>query len=270
MRRFGRKLEVARLQAELPLACLFFDALALDGAELIDRPNEERARALAGVLPEELLIPRLVTGEAAAAEAFVAGALARGHEGAMAKALDAPYAAGRRGAGWLKVKLAHTLDLVVLAAEWGSGRRKGWLSNLHLGARDPAAGGSVMLGKTFKGLTDQVLAWQTEQFLAREIGRDAYTGLCAAGAGGRDRLQRPAGEPALPGRPRAALRPGQGLPARQAGRGGGHDRDRAGDLCAPGRRRVALGSARRCNHLSLDDPSRGQVDGDTGRRADAR
>ena len=93
----------------------------------------------------------------------------------MAKALDAPYAAGRRGAGWLKVKQAHTLDLVVLAAEWGSGRRRGWLSNLHLGARDPAEGGFVMLGKTFKGLTDQLLAWQTEQLLAREIGRDAYT-----------------------------------------------------------------------------------------------
>jgi DNA ligase-1 len=175
MRRFGRKLEVARLQAELPLACLFFDALALDGAALIDRPNAERAAALAEVLPKPLLVPRLVTGAAAAAQAFVAGALAMGHEGAMAKALEAPYAAGRRGAGWLKVKQAHTLDLVVLAAEWGSGRRRGWLSNLHLGARDPAAGGFVMLGKTFKGLTDQLLAWQTEQFLAREIGRDAYT-----------------------------------------------------------------------------------------------
>jgi DNA ligase-1 len=175
MRRFGRRLEVARLQAELPLACLFFDALALDGAELIDRPNAERAGALTEVLPAALQVPRLVTGEAAAAEAFVAKALARGHEGAMAKALGAPYAAGRRGAGWLKVKLAHTLDLVVLAAEWGSGRRRGWLSNLHLGARDPAEGGFVMLGKTFKGLTDQLLAWQTEQLLAREIGRDAYT-----------------------------------------------------------------------------------------------
>jgi len=175
MRRFGRKLDVARLQAELPLACLFFDALALDGAELIDRPNVERAGALAAVMPEELLVPRLVTADEAAATAFVAGALARGHEGAMAKALDAPYQAGRRGAGWLKVKQAQTLDLVVLAAEWGSGRRRGWLSNLHLGARDPAESGFVMLGKTFKGLTDEVLAWQTGQFLAREIARDSYT-----------------------------------------------------------------------------------------------
>ena len=175
MRRFGRKLEVARLQAELPLHCLFFDALALDGDELIDRPNRERAGALAGVLPPELLVPRLVTGQEAEAEAFVKGALAKGHEGAVAKALEAPYAAGRRGAGWLKVKQAHTLDLVVLAAEWGNGRRQGWLSNLHLGARDPDAGGFVMLGKTFKGLTDELLAWQTEQFLARAIARDRQT-----------------------------------------------------------------------------------------------
>jgi DNA ligase-1 len=175
MRRFGRKLDVARLQAELPLACLFFDALALDGEVLIDRPNQERAGALAGIMPPELLVPRLVTGQEAEAAAFVAIALAKGHEGAMAKALDAPYAAGRRGAGWLKVKQAHTLDLVVLAAEWGNGRRQGLLSNLHLGARDPAAGGFVMLGQTFKGLTDQMLAWQTEQFLAREIARDRYT-----------------------------------------------------------------------------------------------
>ncbi|MCE3250731.1 MAG: ligB [Geminicoccaceae bacterium] len=175
MRRFGRKLEVARLQAELPLHCLFFDALALDGDELIDRPNRERAAALAGVLPPELLVPRLVTGQEAEAQAFVKGALAKGHEGAVAKALEAPYAAGRRGAGWLKVKQAHTLDLVVLAAEWGNGRRQGWLSNLHLGARDPEAGGFVMLGKTFKGLTDELLAWQTEQFLTRAIARDRQT-----------------------------------------------------------------------------------------------
>ena len=133
MRRFGRKLDVARLQAELPLHCLFFDALALDGEELIDRPNQERAGALAGIMPPELLVPRLVTGQEGEAAAFVATALAKGHEGAMAKALDAPYAAGRRGAGWLKVKQAHTLDLVVLAAEWGNGRRRGFLSNLHLG-----------------------------------------------------------------------------------------------------------------------------------------
>jgi DNA ligase-1 len=116
-----------------------------------------------------------VTADKAQAAAFYADALARGHEGVMAKALDALYEAGRRGAGWLKVKRARTLDLVVLAAEWGHGRRRGWLSNLHLGARDPASGGFVMLGKTFKGLTDELLEWQTREFLAREVRRDDWT-----------------------------------------------------------------------------------------------
>jgi DNA ligase-1 len=120
-----------------------------------------------------LLIPRLVTGRMEEAQGFVAQALAAGHEGVMAKAPDAPYEAGARGRSWLKIKPTHTLDLVVLAAEWGHGRRKGWLSNLHLGARDDA--GFVMLGKTFKGLTDALLAWQTEQLLAREVTRDAWT-----------------------------------------------------------------------------------------------
>jgi DNA ligase-1 len=115
-----------------------------------------------------------VTGDLKQAEAFQSEALALGHEGLMAKALGAPYESGRRGAGWLKIKAAHTLDLVVLAAEWGSGRRKGWLSNLHLGARDPG-GGFVMLGKTFKGLTDEMLEWQTREFLARETRRDDWT-----------------------------------------------------------------------------------------------
>jgi DNA ligase-1 len=134
-----------------------------------------RFAALAEALPSALVVPRLVTGDASAAQAFYADALARGHEGVMAKALDAPYEAGSRGAAWLKVKRAHTLDLVVLAAEWGHGRRRGWLSNLHLGARDPAANSFVMLGKTFKGLTDELLQWQTRELLAREIGRDDYT-----------------------------------------------------------------------------------------------
>jgi len=116
-----------------------------------------------------------VTAAADEAQAFLEQALARGHEGIMAKALDAPYEAGGRGQRWLKVKPAHTLDLVVLAAEWGHGRRRGWLSNLHLGARDPEAGGFVMLGKTFKGMTDEMLAWQTKRLLELEIGRDAYT-----------------------------------------------------------------------------------------------
>ncbi|MGH8740870.1 MAG: DNA ligase, partial [Burkholderiales bacterium] len=125
-------------------------------------------------LPAEVVAPSLITHDVAQAEAFYAEALARGHEGIMAKAMDAPYETARRGAGWLKVKRARTLDLVVLAAEWGSGRRRGWLSNLHLGARDPA-GGFVMLGKTFKGLTDEMLKWQTQAFLEREVARDEWT-----------------------------------------------------------------------------------------------
>ena len=175
MRRFGRKLDVGADAPELPLAVYFFDCLHVDGSSLIDRPAQERFDALAAALPAALVIPRIVTADVAAAEDFYADALARGHEGVMAKALDAPYEAGRRGASWLKVKRAHTLDLVVLAAEWGHGRRKGWLSNLHLGARDPATGGWVMLGKTFKGMTDALLEWQTRELLAREIRRDGAT-----------------------------------------------------------------------------------------------
>ena len=147
------------------------------GLPLIDRPARERFDALAGALPAPLVIPRLITADVAAAEDFYADALARGHEGVMAKALDAPYEAGSRGASWLKVKRAHTPDLVVLAAEWGRGRRRGWLSNLHLGARDPAGGG-VMLGKTFKGMTDALLEWQTGELLARERERDGTPCTC--------------------------------------------------------------------------------------------
>jgi DNA ligase 1 len=125
-------------------------------------------------VPAERRVPRAVAEDAAAAEAALDAALAAGHEGVMVKALAAPYAAGRRGAAWLKVKPVHTLDLVVLAAEWGHGRRRGWLSNLHLGARDPAGGGWAMLGKTFKGLTDELLAWQTERLLALETERRGH------------------------------------------------------------------------------------------------
>jgi DNA ligase-1 len=173
MRRFGRKLNVAALREQLPLAPFFFDCLALDEEPLIDRPGEERFAGLAVAVPAPLLIPRIVTDREEEAHAFVVQALADGHEGVMAKAPGAAYAAGARGRSWLKVKASHTLDLVVLAAEWGHGRRKGWLSNLHLGARDDAR--FVMLGKTFKGLTDALLTWQTEQLLALEIARDAWT-----------------------------------------------------------------------------------------------
>jgi len=146
-----------------------------DNAALVDLPAEQRMAALRAALPAALIIPRLVTADPAEATRFMDEALRRGHEGAMAKALDQPYEAGRRGAGWLKIKRANTLDLVVLAAEWGSGRRKGWLSNLHLGARDTAGDGFVMLGKTFKGLTDAMLEWQTKAFLEREVSRDNWT-----------------------------------------------------------------------------------------------
>jgi DNA ligase-1 len=163
MRRFGRKLDVEAMRAELPLGAFFFDCLHLDGQDLINEPAASRFTAMEQMLPQGLVIPRLVTADPEAAEAFLRKALGSGHEGVMAKSLDARYEAGRRGATWLKIKRAYTLDFVVLAAEWGSGRRRGWLSNLHLGARDRASGGFVMLGKTFKGLTDAMLEWQTQK-----------------------------------------------------------------------------------------------------------
>ncbi len=172
MRRFGRKLEVEALRAALPLTPFFFDLLHHRGDDLLDAPLEARLARLDTALPERLRVPRTVTAQVAAADAFLAEALRRGHEGIMAKAPNAPYAAGRRGAAWLKIKTARTLDLVVLAVEWGSGRRRGWLRNLHLGARDPATGGFVMLGKTFKGMTDALLEWQTRELLARETHRE--------------------------------------------------------------------------------------------------
>ena len=175
MSRFSRKLDVAAIQAELPLSLFFFDCLLRDGEPLVERGAGERHDILRTVLPSRYVTPSLVTQEREKAQAFYDDALAHGHEGLMAKALGAPYEAGRRGAGWLKLKRAHTLDLVVLAAEWGHGRRRGWLSNLHLGARDPRSGEFVMLGKTFKGLTDELLKWQTREFLARETRRDDYT-----------------------------------------------------------------------------------------------
>jgi DNA ligase-1 len=175
MRRFGRKRDVEELRAELPIQALFFDCLRLEARTLVDLPARERFQALADALPASLLIPRLITSSDAEAQAFYEAALAAGHEGLMAKSLDAPYEAGNRGASWLKIKRAHTLDLVVLAAEWGHGRRTGKLSNLHLGALDPATGEYVMLGKTFKGLTDAMLAWQTKELLARETRRDQWT-----------------------------------------------------------------------------------------------
>ena len=157
--------DVARLTAQTPLTLFLFDLLHLDGADLIDAPARERHRLLSEVVPGALLTPRIVTGDLVETEGFFADAIAHGHEGVVVKSLDSPYRAGRRGAEWIKVKPRHTLDLVILAAEWGHGRRRGVLSNLHLGARDPETGGLVMLGKTFKGLTDEMLAWQTARLL---------------------------------------------------------------------------------------------------------
>jgi ATP-dependent DNA ligase I len=168
-------LETAPDRPPVPLSLFLFDVLHLEGADLIDADDQQRHAALARAVPRELLMPRLVTSSAEEATAFFKGALAHGHEGVVVKSLQVPYAAGRRGAGWIKVKPRHTLDLVVLAVEWGHGRRRGWLSNLHLGARDPETGGFVMLGKTFKGLTDELLKWQTERLLALEERRDSYT-----------------------------------------------------------------------------------------------
>jgi DNA ligase-1 len=144
------------------LAVYLFDLLHLDGVDLLDAPTTERLDQLDTIIAPEDRIGQLITGDRESAESFLVSALAAGHEGVVAKAIDAPYEAGRRGAGWLKIKPVHTLDLVVLAVEWGSGRRQGWLSNIHLGARD--GDGFVMLGKTFKGMTDAMLVWQTERF----------------------------------------------------------------------------------------------------------
>jgi DNA ligase 1 len=174
MKRFGRTKGIEALQTELPLTLFAFDCLFVDGTSLLDEPLIRRGDELSRIAPA-VAVPRLRRPTRDEARAFARTALDRGHEGVMAKALNSPYAAGRRGSAWLKIKQARTLDLVVLAAEWGHGRRQGWLSNLHLGARDPATNSFVMLGKTFKGMTDEMLAWQTKELLAREIGRDGIT-----------------------------------------------------------------------------------------------
>jgi ATP-dependent DNA ligase I len=157
--------DVARQAGQTPLTPFLFDLLHLDGTDLLDAPASERFTRLTAIAPPGMVIPRIVTADSAEAAGFFAAVIERGHEGVVVKSLEAPYGAGRRGGDWIKVKPRHTLDLVVLAAEWGHGRRHGWLSNLHLGARDPATGGMVMLGKTFKGLTDALLAWQTARLL---------------------------------------------------------------------------------------------------------
>jgi DNA ligase-1 len=156
-----------------PLSAFYFDCLHLDGVDLIDLPLRERRAALIGAVPAGSLVGSITTSDPEAADRFFTDAVSAGYEGVVVKDPDQAYEAGRRGSGWLKVKPIHTLDLVVLAAEWGSGRREGWLSNLHLGARD-SRGGYVMLGKTFKGLTDEMLAWQTARFLEIEDRRQGH------------------------------------------------------------------------------------------------
>ena len=175
MRRFGRRLDVDKLRGELPIGAFFFDCLSIGTSSIAQCPLRDRYRALTEAVPPAWRMPRLLTHSEAEAQAFYEAALQAGHEGVMAKSLEAPYEAGNRGASWLKIKRAHTLDLVVLAAEWGHGRRTGKLSNLHLGAVEPSTGRYVMLGKTFKGLTDAVLDWQTRELLARESHRDSST-----------------------------------------------------------------------------------------------
>jgi DNA ligase-1 len=176
MRRFGRIKEVESIRQGIPLTSFFFDCLFIEGeGSLISLPYEKRFERLSKTIPAQSIIPRIVTASPEEAKHFFQRALEAGHEGLMAKSLTAPYIAGQRGFHWLKLKAAKTLDLVILAVEWGSGRRSGWLSNLHLGARDPQSGEFIMLGKTFKGLTDEMLKWQTEKLLSLETRRDQWT-----------------------------------------------------------------------------------------------
>jgi DNA ligase-1 len=175
MRRFGRSKGVEAARRELPLSSYYFDCLLLDGeGPLVGAPYSERIQKLARIVPASQLLPRIVTTDHDAAREFLRRSLDAGHEGLMAKSLQAPYVAGQRGFHWLKLKSARTLDLVILAVEWGSGRRQGWLSNLHLGARDAESGRFVMLGKTFKGLTDEMLRWQTEKLLSLAVEKDEW------------------------------------------------------------------------------------------------
>ena len=227
MSRFGA--DAAR---ETLLHPWFFDVLHVDGRDLLDEPLSTRLGELERIAGEHR-IPGEVTADPDVAERVSRDALAAGQEGVVVKAIGSPYAAGRRGSSWIKVKPVHTYDLVVLACEWGSGRRVGWLSNLHLGALDPTGefgepGGFVMVGKTFKGLTDELLKWQTERFQEIEVRRTANTVWVRAHHGRRDRDRRCAAVEPLPGRHRAAIRAGQAVPRRQTPGRRRHDPDAAG------------------------------------------
>ncbi len=173
--RTGSSIDVDAGRERTPLSLFVFDLLHVDGRDLLDEPLSVRADVMREVLPPEMLVARILTADVGELTDFFTESVRAGFEGVVVKNLAAPYAAGRRDSGWIKLKPRHTFDLAVIGAEWGSGRRQGWLSNLHLAARNPATGELVMLGKTFKGLTDAMLAWQTEQFLAREVRRTKYT-----------------------------------------------------------------------------------------------
>jgi ATP dependent DNA ligase-like protein len=202
--RVGSRLEVERLAAALPLTAFLFDVLHLDGEDLADRSGAERHAAVAAAVPQRLRMPRTVTADPLAAAAFLDDALARGHEGVMVKSLAVPYEAGRRGAGWLKVKPVHTLDLVVLAAEWGHGRRRGWLSNLHLGARDPRRR-LRDAGQDLQGADRQAPDLADRAPAGAGGGTGRLHRPRPAGAGRRDRLGRPPAQSPLSGRPGPAL-----------------------------------------------------------------
>ena len=216
----GPSSSVATLARASPLRVFFFDLLHVDGRDLLDVPLAERlADDGSSCCRPRSSVPRRIVRPATSevAETF-ADAVAGGYEGVVVKNLAAPYAAGRRDSAWIKVKPRHTFDLVVTAVEWGHGRRQGWLSNLHLAARDPATGELVMLGKTFKGLTDELLTWQTAHFLELEVRRTPARGPRRADHRGRDRLRRAADLHPLSRRGGAAVRPGAALPDRQDGR----------------------------------------------------
>ena len=216
MSRFGRVLDIDAMQASMPLSVFFFDCLRRDDDDLVPLATSARFESLAAALPSDVLTPRLVTGDAAAARAFYDEAVARGHEGIMVKALDAPYDPGARSAAWLKVKRSHTLDLVVLAAEWGHGRRRGWLSNLHLGALDPVERAIRDARQDLQGhdRRDAGVADRGD-FETRDRARRLDRAR-APGARRRDDVQRPAGEPALSGRARASFCARQRVPPGQA------------------------------------------------------
>nr|WP_206537700.1 hypothetical protein [Ilumatobacter nonamiensis] len=222
------------MRATTSLDAFFFDVLVADGQSVHDEPLTLRREVLAATVPQRSRLPSIVTADVAEAEAFLGGAIDAGHEGVMIKDLDEPYEAGRRGTGWRKVKPVYTFDLVVLAVEWGSGRRRGFLSNIHLGARDPESGGFVMVGKTFKGMTDEMLRWQTARFEELRLGEGPIWGRHAvhvARAGGGDRGRRGAVVDDLSRRGRPSVRAGQAVPRRQVG--GRRRHDRLGALAHP-------------------------------------